>query len=81
LILDEATSALDNVTERAVIDAVDNLAYRKTIILIAHRLTTVKRCDTIFLLEHGRIVDSGSYDSLVGSNTLFREMVGSSLRN
>jgi ABC-type multidrug transport system fused ATPase/permease subunit len=81
LILDEATSALDNVTERAVMDAVDNLAYRKTIILIAHRLTTVKRCDTIFLLAHGRIVDSGSYDALVGSNTLFREMVGSGLRN
>ena len=81
LILDEATSALDNVTERAVMDAVDNLAYRKTIILIAHRLTTVKRCDTIFLFAHGRIVDRGSYESLVGGNALFREMADSDLRN
>ena len=79
LILDEATSALDNVTERAVMDAVDNLAYRKTIILIAHRLTTVRRCDTIFLLDHGLISGSGTYESLVGNNRLFREMVDSIL--
>jgi ABC-type bacteriocin/lantibiotic exporter with double-glycine peptidase domain len=74
LIMDEATSALDNITERAVMDAVDNLVHRKTIILIAHRLTTVRRCDTIFVLDRGRISESGSYDSLVGNSLRFREM-------
>ena len=53
LIMDEATSALDNLTERAVMDAVHNLGHAKTIILIAHRLTTVQACDTIFMLERG----------------------------
>ena len=54
LIMDEGTSALDNITERAVMEAVNNLARAKTIILIAHRLTTVRNCDRIFLLEHGQ---------------------------
>ena len=55
LILDEATSALDNLTEKVVMDAVNNLSKHKTIILIAHRLSTVKKCDKIFLLEKGEI--------------------------
>jgi ABC-type multidrug transport system fused ATPase/permease subunit len=79
LIMDEATSALDNVTERAVMDAVDGLANRKTVILIAHRLTTVRRCDTIFLLERGRLVASGTYDQLVARSDNFRRMVDSAI--
>lgn len=74
LIMDEGTSALDNITERAVIDAVNNLSRRKTIILIAHRLTTVRNCDTIFLLDHGRLVASGPYDRLVDTDARFRAM-------
>ena len=74
LILDEATSALDNLTERAVMEAVHNLSKRKTIILIAHRLTTVRNCDRIFMLEHGRLVGSGSYDELVANNARFRAL-------
>lgn len=74
LILDEATSALDNITERAVMDAVSNLGHAKTIIMIAHRLTTVQQCDTIFLLENGRVSASGRYDELVEKNTVFRSM-------
>ena len=74
LILDEATSALDNLTERAVMDAVRNLGHAKTIIMIAHRLSTVRACDTIFLMEHGRVAASGSYDELVATNPTFREM-------
>ena len=54
IILDEATSALDNETEKAVMDAVNNLSKRITIILIAHRLNTVKKCDKIYLLEKGK---------------------------
>ena len=74
LIMDEATSALDNLTERAVMDAVHNLGRAKTIILIAHRLSTVQACDTIFMLEQGRLVAEGSYDALIDSNRKFRAM-------
>ena len=63
--MDEATSALDNLTERAVMDAVHNLGHAKTIILIAHRLTTVQACDTIFMMEQGRLVAQGTYDELL----------------
>ena len=74
LILDEATSALDNITERAVMEAVHNLGHRKTIILIAHRLSTVRHCDCIYLLEHGRLQAKGSYDELVATDERFRSM-------
>ncbi|TPE45065.1 ABC transporter ATP-binding protein [Amaricoccus solimangrovi] len=74
LIMDEATSALDNLTERAVMDAVHNLGRRKTIILIAHRLSTVRACDTIFMLEHGRKIAEGPYDELIDSSRQFRAM-------
>jgi len=74
LILDEATSALDNLTERAVMDAVHNLSHAKTIIMIAHRLTTVRHCDTIFMLEHGRCTASGPYDALLAHHESFREL-------
>jgi ABC-type multidrug transport system fused ATPase/permease subunit len=78
LILDEATSALDNLTERAVMDAVRNLGHAKTIIMIAHRLSTVRRCDEIFLMEHGRVAASGAYEDLIEKNSTFREMARAS---
>ena len=65
LILDEATSALDNETERAVMEAVNNIGKDITVILIAHRLNTVKKCDKIFKLEKGRLIDQGSFDTLI----------------
>jgi ABC-type multidrug transport system fused ATPase/permease subunit len=77
LIMDEGTSALDNITERAVMEAVNNLARAKTVILIAHRLTTVRNCDRIFLLEQGHLSASGTYDELVASNEHFRGMAAS----
>ena len=67
LILDEATSALDNETEKVVMDAVSNLRREVTIILIAHRLNTVKNCDIIFKLENGQLVGQGSFDELINS--------------
>jgi ATP-binding cassette, subfamily B, bacterial PglK len=76
LILDEATSALDNLTEQAVMDAVHNLSNRKTIVLIAHRLSTVRECDQIFYLEQGRIVAVGTYDELLATNSRFRLLAG-----
>jgi ABC-type multidrug transport system fused ATPase/permease subunit len=76
LVLDEATSALDTLTEQAVMDAVHNLARRKTIIIIAHRLSTVRDCDTIVLLEAGRIVAQGRFAELAEREAGFRAMVG-----
>jgi ATP-binding cassette, subfamily B, bacterial PglK len=74
LIMDEATSALDNITERAVMEAVQNIRADTTIILIAHRLSTVKDCDQIFLMEKGRVVAQGTYDDLINKNPNFRKM-------
>ena len=70
LVLDEATSALDNDTERLIGDAINNLAGSKTLIVVAHRLTTLEHCDRIYALEKGRIVRSGSYqDIIVGQHS------------
>ncbi len=82
LILDEATSALDTVTERAVRDTIDRLHGAITTITIAHRLTTIMRCDRLFLMDAGRLVDSGTYDELLARNALFRKMadVGSHMQ-
>ena len=74
LIMDEATSALDNITERVVMEAVQNIRADTTIILVAHRLTTVKDCDLILLMEQGRLIAQGSYDELVATNETFRTM-------
>lgn len=74
LFLDEATSALDNVTERAIMEAMRELAGKKTLITIAHRLSTVRGCDTIHLLDRGRVVCSGTYDELLASSPAFRAM-------
>jgi ABC-type multidrug transport system fused ATPase/permease subunit len=73
LVFDEATSALDNATEQSVMDAIDGLNRDLTILLIAHRLTTVRRCDTIVELEHGRVVARGTYEQLVECSSSFRE--------
>ena len=74
LILDEATNALDSVTETEIGETIKQLSGRMTLIVIAHRLSTVRNCDTIFLMKDGRILEQGSYDGLVEGNTLFREM-------
>jgi len=74
LVLDEATSALDTVTEQAIIDAIDKLPEELTVLIIAHRLSTVRYADEIHLLEAGRLLASGSYDALTRDNDLFRRM-------
>jgi len=76
LILDEATSALDNLTEQVVMEAVHKLTGEITIVLIAHRLTTVRECDRIYVLEHGKLVGEGTYDELNANNARFRAMTG-----
>jgi ABC-type multidrug transport system fused ATPase/permease subunit len=74
LILDEATSALDGLTENAIMDAIKNLSHKKTIIMIAHRITTVKNCDVIYMMERGVITDHGNYRDLYARNPTFRKM-------
>jgi len=65
LIFDEATNALDNYTEKAIMESIYNLSNEITIILIAHRLNTVKGCDTIFYLQEGKLIEQGTYEELV----------------
>jgi ATP-binding cassette subfamily B protein len=74
LVFDEATSALDSVTENSVMEAIEELQRDMTIILIAHRITTVRRCDTIVELDRGRIVAAGSYDFLLETSAGFRKL-------
>jgi len=77
LILDEATSALDNVTEHEVMDAINALGQEITIILIAHRLSTVQSCDNLYFLQDGRIEDHGTFDELMKKNQKFKSMTKS----
>ena len=75
LVFDEATAALDTNTEAAVMQAIDALSGTKTLIMIAHRLATVRNCDVIFVIDKGRVAASGNYDSLVRDDERFRSMV------
>src|SRR5690606_4977666 len=75
IVFDEATSALDNATERYVVEAIRNLYGKKTILMVAHRLTTLVFCDTIFMLKDGRIVSEGTYTELVSGSGAFAEMI------
>jgi ATP-binding cassette subfamily C protein len=74
LVFDEATSSLDGVTEGAVLKAIENISKLKTIIVIAHRLTTVQKCDMIYLLDQGAIIAQGNYVDLMKNNAQFRAM-------
>jgi ABC-type bacteriocin/lantibiotic exporter with double-glycine peptidase domain len=74
LVFDEATSSLDNLTEKAIMDALHNLAHVKTILLIAHRLSTVRACDRIFFLAHGRLKSAGTFDELLGQDGSFEKL-------
>jgi len=74
LVLDEATSALDNRTEQAVMEAVYTASQDRTLIVIAHRLSTVRQCRKVVLLEEGRIAASGSFEELRQSSSRFRAM-------
>jgi ABC-type multidrug transport system fused ATPase/permease subunit len=74
IVLDEATSALDNVTEKRVMQAMETLTPAKTLIMIAHRLSTVRDCDIIFFLENGVLSAQGTYDELRASHARFRSL-------
>jgi ATP-binding cassette subfamily C protein len=76
LIFDEGTASLDNLTEAELLRAIEGLRGERTIITVAHRLTTVQGCDRVILLADGVIVDQGGYDELRDRNRTFREMTG-----
>ncbi|MCT7974874.1 ABC transporter ATP-binding protein [Laspinema olomoucense] len=75
LVMDEATAALDNQTEAGVMEAVEKLSGEKTLIMIAHRLSTVKNCDRLYFMSQGQIIDSGTYEDLCQRNQDFQQMV------
>ena len=75
LLLDEATSALDGLTEKKVIAAIENVSKDLTLVMVAHRLSTIQDCDQIYFLEHGKIADQGNFQYLLKSNDTFRAMV------
>jgi ATP-binding cassette, subfamily B, bacterial PglK len=71
LILDEGTAALDNQTEAVLMEALEELRGDRTIIMVAHRITTVRACDRIFVVEDGRISDEGTFEELARRHALF----------
>ncbi|RCK07370.1 hypothetical protein TH5_02990 [Thalassospira xianhensis MCCC 1A02616] len=81
LVFDEATSAVDNITEREIVKTLTEIGEEKTIIMIAHRLDTVRNCDCIYLMDKGKVVASGTYDDLAKHDPRFREMLGESASN
>jgi len=74
LVMDEATSALDNVTEKEITMAIESLKGDRTIIMIAHRLTTVMNCDQLYLMEAGEIIQEGTYQNLLDNSSVFKRM-------
>ena len=74
LILDEPTSGLDSASEKLVFEALDRLMQGRTVIVIAHRLSTIRKADVIFVVQNGRIVQSGNHDELLQSGGLYSEL-------
>jgi len=81
LIFDEATSALDNETEGELNKAIESLARKKTLIIIAHRMSTVENCDFLYYMENGKVVDSGPFNDLLKRNSEFRKLAKQALVN
>ena len=74
MLFDESTSSLDNFTQQIVQNTIEELKGSRTIVIVAHRLSTIKNADTIYFLEKGKIVDSGSFEELYNKNETFKAM-------
>jgi len=80
LVFDEATSALDGQTERDIADTIRGIAGAQTVLIVAHRVTTIQSCDLIFFLDQGKLVDQGTFAQLTAENPRFRAIAGSADR-
>lgn len=74
LVFDEATSSLDGITEKMIIEDIHEFSGQKTIIMVAHRLKTVKKCDLIFFMDKGKLIDKGTFQELVDRNEHFKNL-------
>ncbi|GHU86300.1 hypothetical protein FACS1894198_5910 [Clostridia bacterium] len=74
LIMDEATSGMDSITERLIMDVVFKQLSESTVVLIAHRLTSAARCQKIFVVDGGKVVESGSHEALMAAGGLYKKM-------
>ncbi len=77
LLFDEATSALDNQTQSEIKATLDNLKNEYTIIIVAHRLSTIQDCDTIHVIEDGKVISSGTHKELLESSETYRKLYAS----
>ena len=75
LVLDEATSAVDGITEQVLVNAIERLIVDRSLVVVAHRLSTVRRCKTIVVVDSGCIIDIGEFDELNDRRPLFQEIV------
>ncbi|MEH6518714.1 MAG: ABC transporter ATP-binding protein [Halioglobus sp.] len=76
LFFDEATSALDGINEKVVMESVADLSGERTIVLVAHRINTLRNCNCIFIIDGGRVIESGTFDELAKNSSFFRDMGG-----
>ena len=77
MLFDEATSALDNITQKEIQDSIDNIAKDYTIIIVAHRLSTIMNCTKIYILYKGQIFDTGTHKELFKNNKSYKKMYNS----
>lgn len=74
IILDESTSSLDNIAQNTIKESIDRIKGKSTIIIVAHRLSTIKNVDKIFFMDNGKIVDAGNFEQLIKTNNAFKTM-------
>ena len=81
ILFDEATSALDNETQRKIQDAINNLKRDYTIMIIAHRFSTILNCDKIFFIHDGRVLDSGTHEELLKKCKRYKKLYESEIKD
>ena len=74
ILFDESTSSLDNFAQSKIQESIENMKGQHTIVIVAHRLSTIKNVDKIYFLEEGKIADSGTFDELFNTNEQFKKM-------